>query len=72
MDTSWVALIAGLIGSAFGAYVGVRVAIASLKERVSVLETEVKLLREEKHRHAGFLTRHEMDIEMLKKKVDER
>ena len=60
------------MGAGCGAYVGVRVAIASLKERVTTLEHEVTKLREAKHDHAGHLTRHEMDIEMLKKRADER
>lgn len=73
MDASWLALIAGIVGSAIGAYVGVRVAIASLKERVRVLEVEVQRLRDWKHDEVSqVLTRHELDIETLKRKVDER
>jgi hypothetical protein len=72
MDAPWIAIICGIAGSAVGGFVGVKVAIASLKERVTVLESEVSKLREAKHEHAGFLTRHEMELEMLKRKVDQR
>lgn len=72
MPDTWLTIAVGLVGSAFGAFVGVKVAIASLKERVSVVEKEIEKLREAKHEHAQFLTRHELDIETLKRKVDER
>ena len=58
-----------LIGAATGAYVGVRVAIATIKQQVTTLENEVRLLREAKHEHAGVLTRHEADIHSIKRKV---
>ena len=59
-----------LIGSAAGAYAGVRVAIATIKQQVITLQEEVRLLRVAKHEHAGHLTRHEMDIHMIKRKLD--
>lgn len=65
MSAEWVAVICAIGGSAIGGFVGVRVAIASLKERVRVLEEEVKMLREYKHDHAGHITRHELQIEEL-------
>ncbi len=72
MPTEWLAILCGVAGSACGAFVGVKVAIASLTARVTVLESEVKILREAKHEHAQFLTRHEMDIAHLKHGADSR
>jgi hypothetical protein len=74
VDVQWISVICVIVGAAFGAFVGVRVAIASLKERVTVLESEVKLLREAKHSHAGFLTQHELRIENIERdlKRDQR
>ncbi len=69
MSVEWIAILCGLLGSGFGAFVGVKVAIASLKERVSVLEIEVRGLREAKHEHAGFLTRHETEIHLIKHRI---
>jgi hypothetical protein len=70
VEVQWIAIICAVAGSAFGGFVGVRVAIASLKERVTVLESEVKRLRDWRHDEAAqFMTRHELDIEMLKRKV---
>lgn len=72
LSAEWAAILAALAGSSVGAFVGVKVAIASLKERVRVLETEVKRLRDWRHDEvAQMLTRHELDIEMLKR-GDER
>jgi hypothetical protein len=72
VDVQWVAILCAVGGSAVGAFVGVKVAIASLKERVTVLESEVKILREIKHEHAGFLTQHELRIANIERKVDQR
>lgn len=66
MDTSVLQLIAGIAGGLLGGYVGVRVAVGRLEERVKVVEHEIVLLRTAKHDHAQFLTRHEMDLEVLK------
>jgi hypothetical protein len=50
-----------------GAFVGVRVAVGRLEERMKVVEHEITLLREAKHSHAGFLTQHELRIENLER-----
>jgi hypothetical protein len=59
-------LVVGIVGGLIGAHVGVKVAIASLSERMKAAEHEIVLLRAAKHEHAQFLTRHELDIEHIK------
>ncbi len=66
MPVEWLAILCAVAGSVLGAFVGVKVAVASLGARVSALEKEVTLLREAKHEHAQFLTRHEADLHHLK------
>ena len=65
-------LIVGIVGGVIGAHVGVKVAIGKLETRMTTAEHEIEKLREAKHEHAGFLTRHEMELEMLKRRVDQR
>jgi hypothetical protein len=60
-------LIVGIAGGVIGAFVGVRVAVGRLEERMKVVEHEITLLRESKHSHAGFLTQHELRIENLER-----
>lgn len=94
---NWSIAIIAIIGAPFGAYVGVRVAVAELRVKVSSLQTtvdkildqirslqteaaqlpiqiialqdEVKLMRQRQHDIAGFITRHELEIETLKRKA---
>jgi uncharacterized membrane-anchored protein YhcB (DUF1043 family) len=61
-------LVVGIAGGVIGAFVGVRVAVGKLEERMRVAEAEIEKLRIAKHEHAQFLTRHELDIEGLKRK----
>jgi hypothetical protein len=61
-------LIVGIAGGVIGAFVGVRVAVGRLEERMKVAEHEITLLRTAKHEHAGFLTQHELRLENLEKK----
>lgn len=73
MDPQWLTLFATLIGASVGAFVGVKVAIASLKERVHILEVEVEKLRDAKHDHSNHITRHELQIaEIMIRVRDER
>jgi hypothetical protein len=62
-------LVIGIVGGLIGAHVGVKVAIASLSERMRAAEQEIVMLRAAKHDHAQFLTRHELDLEYLKMRV---
>lgn len=64
-------LAVGTIGGLIGAHVGVKVAVGKLEVRMSAVEREVTLLREAKHEHAQVLTRHEFDIDSIKRR-DER
>ncbi len=71
MPVEWLAILCAVAGSAVGAFVGVKVAVAALGARVTVLEKEVALLREAKHSHAQFLTRHEADLSHMKYRLGE-
>jgi hypothetical protein len=70
-----VSLIVGLAGGIGGAILGSRVAQARAEERHTALarrvdgnDREIDRLREAKHEHANMLTRHELDIENLKRR----
>jgi len=60
-----VALIGPWIAAYYGAQKGTAVAIAIAEVKVAALAEEVKSLRESRHEHAGMLTRHEMELELL-------
>ncbi len=62
-------LVVGISGGVIGAFVGVRVAVGRLEERMKVVEGEVEKLRTAKHEHAQRITEHEMDISVLKRKA---
>jgi hypothetical protein len=61
--------VVALVAPGIAGYVGVKVGLASLSERVKAAEHEIVLLRTSKHEHAQFLTRHELDLEYLKLKI---
>lgn len=67
---SVLSLVIGLAGGVIGAFVGVRVAVGRLEERMRVAEQEIAGLRQAKHEHAGFLTRHEMKIVNIERQLE--
>lgn len=50
-----------------GAQRGLEIALAVHDATIAMLKDEVVKLRQAKHDHAGFLTQHEMRIEMLER-----
>jgi hypothetical protein len=63
------ALIGPWIAAYYGAQKGTAVAIAVGQVQIAALAEEVKSLRESRHEHAGMLTRHEMELEMLARRA---
>ncbi len=66
---SLLAIVVGVAGGWVGAHIGARVALAKLEVRMGMLEQEVTKLRAAKHDHAQFITRHELDIENMKRRM---
>lgn len=64
-----ISILVGIAGGFLGAWIGMRVSQAQLEVRMAHVESEIGKLRDAKHDHAQFLTRHEMDLEILKRKA---
>ena len=64
-----VAVVGPWISGYFGTQRGVAVGMATYGVRIQMLEQEVMSLRESRHEHSGFLTRHEMELEILRRKA---
>lgn len=61
--------LSALAGPAVAGYLGVKAGMAVHSEQIKQLQMEVVSLRSAKHDHASFLTRHEMDLEHIKRKL---
>lgn len=61
---------ATLGGSLIGSFVGSKIAIAVLREKIAKIELEIELLRIAKHDHAGLLTQHHFRLRNLDKLED--
>lgn len=70
----WIQISLTVLGSGIAAYLAISLKVARHDERIRRLEQEVGThetgIRGTLHEHAGVLTRHEMDIHMLKAKLD--
>lgn len=64
---SIIAVVGPWIAGYFGTMRGVEVSMAVHGEQIKALQEEVNRLREAKHEHAGFLTRHEAEIAILRR-----
>lgn len=65
-------IVVGIAGGFIGAHIGVRVALGRLDERVKTVELELQRLRDWRHDDVSqSLTRHELDIEVLKRRRNE-
>lgn len=73
MDPNWFSLlfsVAGIIFSGFSAYLGVRLAVASLQGRVGVLEKEADYNEEWRHDTANkMLNEHELRLGLIERRV---
>lgn len=69
MDPSWFSLlisVTGIVFSGFSAYLGVRLAVASLQGRVGVLEKEADYNEEWRHQTANkMLNEHELRLGLI-------
>lgn len=72
MLPNWLEILLALValaGPFVAGYIGVRVGTAVHAEQIRMLQLEVVALRAAKHDHAGFLTRHEMDLAHIKRQM---
>ena len=63
---SIIAVVGPWIAGYFGTVRGVEVSMAVHGEQIKALQDEVRRLREAKHEHANYLTRHEAELEILR------
>jgi hypothetical protein len=55
-----------------GAQRGLDIALAVHDTLIKEMQREIVMLRQAKHEHAGFLTRHEAEIEVLQRRMDKK
>lgn len=84
MDTQWASTVVAVLGSFISGYLGVRIALTRVEERLTALAARVSVIEREigthetgmrgtLHSYAGVLTRHELDIENIKqRRTDQR
>lgn len=60
---------AAIVGPAIAGFIGVRVGLAVVRSQLADAREEIKALREAKHEHAGFLTQHELRLEIIERLV---
>ncbi len=70
----WLQVALTVVGSGVAAYLAISLKVARHDERLRRLEQDVGThetgIRGALHKHAGLLTQHELDIEMLKRRVE--
>lgn len=60
--TEWIPVILTVVGSVSGAWLGVKLTVTRLETQMLMVLKEIESLRDDRHRHAGFITEHEMRI----------
>lgn len=63
----WQQLALTLLGAGVGGFVGVKAAVTRLQTQMEYVLAEIKSLRDDRHKHAGFINEHEHRITSLEK-----
>ena len=65
----WLQTVIAIFGPLLAGFIGVKAGLAVHAEQIKTMQQEILLLRAAKHDHASFLTRHELDLEHIKRKL---
>ncbi len=63
----WLPILAAIMGSIGGGFLGVKIAVTKLETQMTYVLTEIQSLRESRHEHANMIQDHEARLSFLER-----